>query len=363
VHVWAEVLRYGLEIVESPRATTTAWLTGGKRRTGLPSELDAAFDMIGRVLSKADQFVRPYDDDWYKGCEALDSLNVRQAIEQAELSREEADIVSGALSSLASASCAEAGLLKVLHWYALSYRDRATFFDTLARFKFRDGTKSLIDAMIAEAKPHLMLSTPVAQIRHDENEVVITAQDGRSFTARAAVIALPMNVLKDIQFFPELIPGKLAASQERHAGHGVKSWSLVSGVPDTFFGVGDAPLTWLMTEYQVPEGQLMVGFGPDGKSLNPAALDGVEAAVKAFLPNAKVLAIGGHDWLSDPYSQGVWCVFKPMQVTRYLADLRRPQGRLIFAGSDTATAWSGFISGAIESGIRAGREVSRLLGA
>ena len=34
--------------------------------------------------------------------------------------------------------------------------------------------------------------------------------------------------------------------------------------------------------------------------------------------------------------------------------LRRPEGPVLLAGSDLAAGWSGFIDGAIESGLRAG---------
>ena len=34
------------------------------------------------------------------------------------------------------------------------------------------------------------------------------------------------------------------------------------------------------------------------------------------------------------------------------ANARRPEGRVVFAGSDIANGWSGFIDGAIESGFR-----------
>jgi monoamine oxidase len=34
--------------------------------------------------------------------------------------------------------------------------------------------------------------------------------------------------------------------------------------------------------------------------------------------------------------------------------MRRPEGPVLLAGSDLAAGWSGFIDGAIESGLRAG---------
>lgn len=49
------------------------------------------------------------------------------------------------------------------------------------------------------------------------------------------------------------------------------------------------------------------------------------------------------------------------QLTGALADLQRPEGRVFVAGSDYANGWAGFIDGAIESGMRAGREVHALL--
>lgn len=37
--------------------------------------------------------------------------------------------------------------------------------------------------------------------------------------------------------------------------------------------------------------------------------------------------------------------------------LREPVGRLYFAGTETATEWSGYMEGAVEAGERAAREV------
>ena len=49
------------------------------------------------------------------------------------------------------------------------------------------------------------------------------------------------------------------------------------------------------------------------------------------------------------------------QLTGALAELQRPEGRVLIAGSDYADGWAGFIDGAIESGMRAGRDVHALL--
>ena len=40
--------------------------------------------------------------------------------------------------------------------------------------------------------------------------------------------------------------------------------------------------------------------------------------------------------------------------------LREPVGRLYFAGTETATEWSGYMEGAVQAGERAAREVRAL---
>jgi monoamine oxidase len=64
------------------------------------------------------------------------------------------------------------------------------------------------------------------------------------------------------------------------------------------------------------------------------------------------------DWSADPWSRGcygghlgagVWTEFGPA--------LRRPCGRIHWAGTETAERWSGYMDGAVRSGERAAREV------
>ena len=51
----------------------------------------------------------------------------------------------------------------------------------------------------------------------------------------------------------------------------------------------------------------------------------------------------------------------PGQLSGALATLQVPHGHVVFAGSDVADGWNGFMDGAIESGLRAARSVAELL--
>jgi monoamine oxidase len=67
-----------------------------------------------------------------------------------------------------------------------------------------------------------------------------------------------------------------------------------------------------------------------------------------------VLDATAHDWLADEFSNGTWAIHRPNWYTDHHAEMRRPEDRVLLAGSDIANGWSGFIDGAIESGLRAG---------
>ena len=88
---------------------------------------------------------------------------------------------------------------------------------------------------------------------------------------------------------------------------------------------------------------------------------GMQAALQPLLPGVEVERIVGWDWADDPLALGTWCIYRPGQLARVLPDLRTTEGRLFFAGADSAIAWRSFIDGAIESGYRAARDIDRLL--
>ena len=55
----------------------------------------------------------------------------------------------------------------------------------------------------------------------------------------------------------------------------------------------------------------------------------------------------------DEFSRGTWAIHRPGWYTHHHAEMQRPEGRVLLAGSDLANGWAGFIDGAIESGLTA----------
>ena len=77
-------------------------------------------------------------------------------------------------------------------------------------------------------------------------------------------------------------------------------------------------------------------------------------------PEARTDAVGYLDkvWAADPWSRGCYTGYMPPGVLLgWGTELRMPVGRIHWAGTETATAWAGYMDGAIESGQRAAAEV------
>jgi monoamine oxidase len=387
-HVFAEVSRYGLELVETQPEIPERllWWDGERAREAgvreyLPLLKEAAcasgeatpdapmsvlkgFALLSGQMSDfhagaAAAFPRPFEPFFTDAWKEADALSVRERLDQMGLSEDRRGLLEGVLGASAHGAFDQASFAEMLRWWALSGRDLQRYSDSVARFRLRDGTASLIDAMVEDGRPEIRLGSPVAEVAQDGTQVEITTQGGERFTARAAIAALPMNVLANIRFAPALDPDKVAASRARHAGAGVKVYVRVRGeLPSlAIFATESEPFSSVFSIEGGGHGSELVAFGTDPKRIDVHSRAAVQEALRRFLPEVEVADTLAYDWHLDPYSLGTWCILRQGQMTRYLAALREPHDRVHFAGGDIALGWRGFIDGAIESGNRVAHEV------
>ena len=388
-HVWAEANRYGLELIETPAGLPERilWWDGERTREAglldlrplvgaalcasaddvtpdLPLPVLEAFAALDALMSEFHAeagavLPRPFDPFFSDAWKPLDRLSIRDRLTAMNLSADRRALLEGVLGASAHGAFQEAGLVDMLRWWALSGNDLQRYSDSVARYRFRDGTSSLIAAMIADGQPDVRLQTPVIRVAQTGEQVDVTTAGGETVRARAVIAALPMNVLARIEFSPALDPLKVAASNERHAGAGVKGYIRVRGSVPRLLALApeSAPFSTIMTAHGGKDGGVLIAFGTDPKKIDVHSTAAVQAEVRRFLPEVEVADTLAYDWHLDPYSLGTWCVFRKEQITKYLAALRAPAGRVYFAGGDFALGWRGFIDGAIESGTRTAREV------
>jgi monoamine oxidase len=120
-------------------------------------------------------------------------------------------------------------------------------------------------------------------------------------------------------------------------------------------------ISFLQSEYKVEGDTLFVSFGADAGALDPTDKEAVARAAAELLPGAAIVDSHAHNWTGDEFANGTWSMYRPNQLTRYLRELQRPEGRVFLATSDVASGWNGFIDGAIESGLVTASKVAGLL--
>jgi pseudooxynicotine oxidase len=365
-HVFAELTRYGLSFRVPPEPTRWSYVSQGRRYDSTVADLGPRMeDVFGRLFADARATMplphRPLTVE--EAVSAVDHLSMQDHLDASDLTPEERDLANAVLATSCSARCSEAGLTAMMRWYALAGWSFGLMLDAVGVFPMR--TADLVHALLADGAPVVRTSTPVGAVEQHDDRVRVRTRSGETFTASAAVVAVPLNTLGAVEFSPPLDPAKQATATAGQASHGVKLWARVADTPDPVFVMApdSEPITFVASEQTFDDGgQLLVGFGPDAHRLPPGDEDAVRRAFADMLPStSRVVEVTGHDWCADEFARGTWSVFRPGQLTGALRALQAPHGRVVFAGADLANGWNGFLDGAIESGLTAARSISSLL--
>jgi pseudooxynicotine oxidase len=364
-HTWSEITRAGLEVSVSDGAQMAGWYVGAERRSGSIEERDAIarrgwdrfVDGVREALPVPHDPTRAIDE-----LARFDRLTIADRLDEISLSEEERAVLTAELESLAHAPLDQAGAVAVLRWHALSgYSLELTQF-TGGRVTIVGGTRALLDAIVSGARFEHRLGAVVRSVTQRSGRVEVQTTNGSGFAARAVIVAVPLNALGTIAFDPALPEDKQRAIGLGQASRGIKIFIQARGepLPRNSIRAGH-PFGYLGTEWANGDGsQLLIGFGPDAERCDAGDLPAVQRQLEAILPGYEVLDATAHDWLADEFSRGTWAIHRPGWYEHHHAAMQRTEGQIVFAGSDIANGWAGFIDGAIESGLRAGARAAAL---
>lgn len=244
-------------------------------------------------------------------------------------------------------------------------------------FVLAGGNDRLPDGMARRLGRRVRYGVEATRIRDTGEGVEVTAERGdrtERYEADRVVCAVPLGVLRSLEFAPRMPAARRAAVDEVPCMDATRTFLQierafwydegVSGTASTDLPVG--------TVYRHP---LSDPAGPDQRAVIEAYTVGPEAERQATRSEdelvERVLAsmekvhpgIGEHfegaavqAWGRDPYAVGHVSWPAPGDVTAHLEALQRPHGRIHFAGEHT-TVLRGTMEGALRSGIRAAEEV------
>jgi len=234
------------------------------------------------------------------------------------------------------------------------------------------GAQSMANRIAEDLGPALCLETPARSITHNNDGVRVDAGEV-SVRARHAIVAVPPTLAAQLQYDPPLPTDKAQLLDRLPTGSVMKTLGVydeafwrADGLAGETVGA-DSPIEMTL-DGSPPSGRpgLIMGFafGPMARRLG--ALDDDERRrtvladyARRFGPRAQQpVDYFDHDWANESWSRGgMMARWSPGVITQFGHALRRPVGRIHWAGTETATVSHGTIDGAIRSGERAALEV------
>jgi monoamine oxidase len=364
-HVVTELKRYGIGTVsgEGP-AQRSFYPTPDGPRVFDAEEADAHLGhLMGRLFEGSEQyFERPYEPLYRKDLlETVDPVSLRERLNQLNLSAQDELWLSGITASQSGGSSSYGALTALAQWWALSGWTMAGW-NGLVQYRPEGGMVRLLQAILDDAFADLRLNSPVASGVDDGRRVHVTTRAGERFCAPVAVVAVPVNAWRMIDFQPGLPRvHEQATTQRVGVPYATKLWVRLDGEVGRVYAAGAEgyPFSTVIPHTELPGGdQLVIAFSHD-PALDPNDKAQVQAGLRHLIPEATVRDLRSQDWGRDPFSLGAWGMRQPGQLLAQLPDVQQPHGRVTFATGDIASGWNGgFIDGAIESGLLAAHQAA-----
>jgi monoamine oxidase len=239
-------------------------------------------------------------------------------------------------------------------------------------FRVSGGTQRIAVTMARQLGGRVLLGHPVRQISQSAGGATVHA-DGVSVRCKRVVVAIPPNLAGRISYLPGVPALRDQLTQRMPIGSLIKT----IGVYDRPFWRGQG----LNGQVTSTVGPVKAMFDASPASGTPGVLlgfiDGDDARALSDLPakqrstlalQSYVRYFGAAAGSPGLYFDQVWdrevytggCpvgVMPPGVMTEYSRALRAPVGRIHWAGTETATVWTGYMDGAVQSGQRAAGEV------
>ena len=239
--------------------------------------------------------------------------------------------------------------------------------------RFPGGTQQIALRMADELGDRVCLGSVVERIEHGASGVTVhTAAE--AVTARAIVVAIPPAHRNSIAFDPGLPADRVDLAtrwpmgnlSKVYAAYETPFWRTAGQSGEALSDDGAVFITFDVSPGDDGPGVLL-GF-TDARTFDPLEPDArrahaLECFVRLFGDAAREpVDYLDHRWSAEPFAPGgPTAAVPPGAWTTYGHRLREPVDAIFWAGTETADQWTGFLDGAVRSGLRAATEVADYL--
>ncbi|GEP36190.1 monoamine oxidase [Nocardioides szechwanensis] len=216
------------------------------------------------------------------------------------------------------------------------------------------------------------LAAPVDRIEQRDHRVVVHTGRGK-VVARRVIVAAPPPMVLGIDWFPKLPTRRLQLLRHLDMGQLMKCDAIyrtpfwrADGLNG--FGLNDAGAARAVFDNTPKSGGpgvllAFVGgstwrkYGVMSKAARRKHV--LEGFAEMFGPQAlRPIDYVEHDWTRERWTGGgPTAIHAPGTLLQFGSAIRKPFGRVHWAGTETSTYWSGYMDGAVRSGKRAATEV------
>ena len=266
--------------------------------------------------------------------------------------------------------------LSLLHalFYAVSNADLETLLavDRGAQQDRVVGGSVLVAERLA-AELDVRLGYAATAVAQDEVGARVTTRSGETISADRVIVALPPTLAGRLDYEPLMTAWRDQLTQRVPAGTVAKTFA---AYPTPFWrdsglngqAASDTGPVKVTFDVSPPGGEIgiLLGFVEGGEARQWQRLpEGerrrtvLESFARYFGPQAaSPTAYVEKDWSDEEFTRGCYGAhFAPGVWTSYGSALRAPVGRIHWAGAEYAVEWSGYMEGAVRSGLATAREV------
>lgn len=321
----------------------------------------------------------PVDDPWTAAnAERLDSMTVETWKRRMIPSRKVRGVLDAALRVVFGAEPAELSMLHFL-WYVHQGGGILKLVEikhAAQETRFATGAQTVPERLAARLGDRVVTGSPARRIvQHGDTDagLVEVHTDTKVWRARRVVVAVPPALCGRIAFEPKLPALRDELHQREPMGATIKfhvqyetTWWRDEGFSgEAVCTEGPISVVFDNTSHDGAQPALLA-FSVGRAARDLGALDPderrrrvLDVLATCFGPDA--LAVTGFtekDWSAEEWSRGCPTGSMPPGVMSVHGPaLRKPCGRIHWAGTETARQWTGYMEGAVESGERVAAEV------
>ncbi|XP_076436051.1 amine oxidase [flavin-containing]-like [Babylonia areolata] len=248
--------------------------------------------------------------------------------------------------------------------------------------KFVGGSQQISEGLARSiGTDNVLLGHPVSRIQRDTGRVVLTDVQGNTYSAGHCIMALTPTLQSRIHWFPPLPASRNQMMQRLPMGSVIKTFMYYStpfwrhkGMCGSAVIHDEEGLVSVCLDHVMHDGTFpaIMGFvlSDTARACSTMSVEERKRRISQAYAKAFQSAEALHpvhyeekNWCEDEWSGGCYTVMMPPGfLTTFGQALRQPVGRVHFAGTETATQWTGYMEGAIQAGERAAREILHLKG-